>query len=127
MEIEYWYDGSKRTDYSVLLYGHKIGVSVTRAMKFKGLFTPEDAIHLLTKKLYGIIVSTTNVITAHSWEKQILHIWAPEEYIARIVEQEFHNMPDNYRANTIVILTVSKGAPWLYASGYNSLPALPSS
>eukprot|EP01102_Stenamoeba_stenopodia_P011428 TRINITY_DN350_c0_g1_i6.p1 TRINITY_DN350_c0_g1~~TRINITY_DN350_c0_g1_i6.p1 ORF type:complete len:835 (+),score=160.60 TRINITY_DN350_c0_g1_i6:3033-5537(+) len=124
MEIEYWYDGSKRTDYSVLLYGRKIGVSVTRAMKYKGVFTSEDAIHLLTKKLYGIIVSTTNVITAHSWEKQILHIWVAEEYIARIVEQEFHKMSDGYRHNTIVIITISKGAPWLYASYCPALPTI---
>ena len=60
MEIEYWPEGSKKTDYSVMLYGRPIGVSVTRAMKFKGVFTEEDARVLLYKKLFGILVSSAN-------------------------------------------------------------------
>ena len=60
MEIEYFPEQSKKTDYSVLINNKHIGVSVTRAMKFKGDFTEEDARVLLYKKLYGIIVSSEN-------------------------------------------------------------------
>ena len=60
MEIQYFPEGSKKTDYSVLLFGKPIGVSVTRAMKFSGKFTEEDAINLLEKKLLGIILSSEN-------------------------------------------------------------------
>ena len=41
MELRYYPLGSKITDYSVSIYGETIGVSVTRAMKFRGTFTDE--------------------------------------------------------------------------------------
>jgi hypothetical protein len=73
MEIEYTWN-SKITDYAVVLSGHHLGVSVTRAMKFRGVFQQEDAIRLLRKKLYGVIRSTEGVYHHHRWEKQILHV-----------------------------------------------------
>jgi hypothetical protein len=57
MELEYFPYGSKITDYSVRCFGRSIGVSVTRAMKFRGVFTIEDGVALLTKKLNGVNAS----------------------------------------------------------------------
>ena len=54
MEIAYFPLGGSITDYVCEIFGTKLGVSVTRAMKFwGGVFDEEDALHLLTKKLKG--------------------------------------------------------------------------
>jgi len=106
MEIEYFPEYSKKTDYSVTLHGHHVGVSVTRAMKFGSTFTAADADHLLRKKLFGIIVSSQNVLKGHKWEKQILHVWASHSYVADIVTEQFQKMSDSLRVDTLLVLTV---------------------
>lgn len=106
MEIEYFPECSKKTDYSVELKGHHLGVSVTRAMKFGSVFTSDDAVHLLEKKLFGIIVSSKNVLQQHGWEKQILHVWASHSYIADIIAEEFEKMSKSLLVDTVLILTV---------------------
>jgi type VI protein secretion system component VasK len=58
MEIEYFPMGGKITDFCMEIDGQPIGVSVTRALKFRGQFTEKDATSLLTKKLDGINQST---------------------------------------------------------------------
>lgn len=116
MAIEYWHPNWKKTDYSVSLYDRLIGVSVTRAMKYRGVFTPEDAQTLLYKKLNGVNVSTVGVARHDRWEKQILHVWTPDEYIAITLYREYLQLPAALRSNTVVIVTVSEGAPWLYSN-----------
>jgi hypothetical protein len=41
------------TDYTCQVFGTMVGVSVTRAMKFSGNYTIEDAERILYKKLMG--------------------------------------------------------------------------
>ena len=54
MEVEYFPEGGSITDYMVQMFGLSLGVSVTRAMKYRGgTFTEEDAEKLLNKKLKG--------------------------------------------------------------------------
>ena len=54
MEVSYFPEEGSITDYVCEIFGTKVGVSVTRAMKFRGGdFTEEDAEHLLNKKLKG--------------------------------------------------------------------------
>jgi len=60
MDINYYPYGSKKTDYLIQIYGKTVAVSVTRAMKYSGIFTNLDARHLLIKKLDGINWSTRN-------------------------------------------------------------------
>lgn len=117
MEIEYL-PGSKITDYSINLFGKSIGISVTRAMKFKGVFTEEDALRLLNKKLFGVIESTRCVIEEHSWERQILHIFAEKDYIADVLHDALNQVDPDLLSDTIVIVTVCKNAPWLF---YNNV------
>lgn len=116
MEIEYT-PGSKITDYSVRLYGHVIGVSVTRAMTFhKHLFTEQSAQQLLMKKLHGINKSTENVLDEHRWERQILHCFCQNWEIAAVMAQTLSTMDPALIADTIVILTVCRDstAPWIF-------------
>jgi hypothetical protein len=115
MEIEYM-PGSKITDYSVKVFDKDIGVSVTRAMKFskKGeLFTEEDAMKLLSKKLHGVNESTKGVVS-QTWEKQILHIWTQQEYMSDILWNTYEKMSEEIKSNTLVVTTVCKNAEWLF-------------
>jgi hypothetical protein len=118
MEIEYL-PGSKITDYSINLFGKSIGISVTRAMKYRGTFTEADGLRLLNKKLFGVIESSRCVIEEHGWERQILHIFAEKDYIADILRDCLNQIDPELISNTIVIVTVCKNAPWLF---YNNLP-----
>jgi hypothetical protein len=113
MELEYM-PGSKITDYSVDISGRPIGVSVTRAMKFSGTFTSDDALKLLEKKLKGIIQSTFGVIKRQKWERQILHIWAEKEYIRNAVIDAYHKLSNEIKSNTIIIITTVKNAQWIF-------------
>jgi len=107
MEINYWPMGGKITDYSVRMYDELIGVSVTRALKFKGVFREEDAFALLTKKLYGINESTRLVIEANKWSKQMLHIWAENKNVAEVLMKVWNKMDNKLTANTFVLITVT--------------------
>jgi len=109
MEIEYFPYGSKKTDFSVMMHGQRVGVSVTRAFHFAhdSLFTEEDAQMLLRKKMYGVIASTGNVVRRHRWKKQVLHIWTPSMNIAILLHREYKKLDVSLRANTMVVVTIA--------------------
>lgn len=79
MEVSYFPEGGSITDYTCTMFGTCIGVSVTRAMKFKGDFEAEDAKRLLNKKLNGTNYNTfpfINIITGCCGSiDQVLHRW----------------------------------------------------
>lgn len=120
MEIQYnW--GSKITDYSVFFGQKMIGVSVTRVINFNDLpgdfkpkFSVREVCRLLEKKLYGIIASTRGVYDEWRWEKQILHIFCTSLKVAQTVEQVYHNMSPDLKADTLVVLSVASKTPWLF-------------
>eukprot|EP01083_Nonionella_stella_P160693 525556_1 len=68
MSIKYWWTHWKKTDYSVCINNIKIGVSVTRAMKYNGIFDKKDALKLLIKKLNGVNESTEGVLECDQWQ-----------------------------------------------------------
>lgn len=113
MEIEYLLEGSI-TDYSVTMGGSVIGVSVTRAMKYRGVFSYEDALALLTKKLRGVLKSSENVAEEHKWTKQVLHVWVQEPYMVALVQQAYAAL-DHLWGNTLVQLTVcGENLGWIF-------------
>jgi len=123
MELEYFPLGSKITDYSVTLDGRTFGVSVTRAMKFKGRFTPSDAEELLEKKLFGVVQSSKHVLKRYRWDKQILHVFAEHEYIYDELVRAYDKLPSELRANTLVLVTVCNAStPFIF---YDHLADLP--
>jgi hypothetical protein len=78
-ETEIIYDqAGKITDLEVVLDGHKIGVSVTRAVAypFGSTYTLATATTLITDKLQDILLSTANVSEQDRWDKQVLAILA---------------------------------------------------
>merc|ERR1711997_76661 len=116
MAIRYWWNSWKKTDYSVRIRGQVVGVSVTRAMKYKGIFDRGDADKLLRKKLFGINESSLGVLEQDEWQRQILHIWATDEYIERILYDTSLDLlftePELVR-NTLVMVTVTSSW-WIF-------------
>lgn len=117
MELEYFPHGSKITDYSVTINGECIGVSVTRAMKFRGTFTTRDGEALLAKKLYGVSASTRAVVQ-ETWKKQILHVFAEHEYVAEELRKAFDLLDAETKSNTVVLCTVTSNARWIFTNWY---------
>jgi len=121
MAINYNYQRSKRTDYSISLYSRCIGVSVTRAMKYNGqqLFSSADAQVLLRKKLHGVNISTENVTEEDKWDKQILHVFTTHAYIIDILHDAFRQIQreeEQLVANTIVIVSLVKGGNFVFTN-----------
>lgn len=120
MEIEYDWMGSKKTDYSCHLDGvGVVAVSVTRALKHRGVFTSQDAYELLYKKLRCVQGSNQNVCTLHRWERQILHVWTADETIASSLAECLSALTHSPAhadlcESVFMIITVSKGAPYIY-------------
>ncbi|MFO0745583.1 MAG: hypothetical protein U1F43_07910 [Myxococcota bacterium] len=112
-ETEVVYDppSSKKTDILVSIDGLKVGVSVTRAVKFPfdAPYTVDDAKTILTKKLSDILVSSANVVPADKWVKQILHVLAYDGAHVASLETAWNALADDIRADTIVIVTVTDG------------------
>jgi len=106
----------KKTDYLALFGTHRIGVSVTRAMKHihPDDFLPTDAEALLSKKLSGVNISSEGVDPRDSWERQLLHIFAQSDAIARTLYETFTAMSSELRSNTIVICTIAPDDRWIF-------------
>lgn len=123
MEIEYDWCISKKTDYSIRHNGTRMGVSVTRAMKyikwFDPVFTARDALRLLSKKLYGVLCSTRDVVVEHGWQQQILHVFAQDRRTLTLLEQayvEIKQTQPGLISNTIVLCTLPFGADWIFTN-----------
>jgi hypothetical protein len=110
-EIVYTTPG-KITDLEVTIDGHKIGVSVTRAVQFPfgNPYTTEAATTLIQRKLEDILVSSTNVSPEDRWEKQILSVLAYDDQHADVVEQVWAGFDAAVRADTLLVVTVTNGA-----------------
>lgn len=111
-ETEIVYDtAGKITDLEVLVDGHKIGVSVTRAVAypFGAAYTLETATTLITRKLNDIQMSTANVSAGDRWDKQILAILAWDGAAADTMADAWTAAAASVKADTIVILTTTDG------------------
>ena len=110
-EIAYATTG-KITDLEVAMLGHKIGVSVTRAVAypFGNPYTVAAATTLIQRKLQDIQTSSANVSAADKWDKQILAVLAWDDAAADSVTQAWTALDAATKADTIVVLTVTNGA-----------------
>ena len=109
------------TDFAIHLFGgYPLGVSVTRAYKWrKGLLQERvpkeldvcEAKRLLVKKLEAINTSSRNVQN-YRFRKQILLVWAFTHRDATLLEQIYTEVPASLRANTVLI-TRCNGVDWI--------------
>ena len=122
-ELELLYSrGSKMTDFAIHLFGgYPLGVSVTRAYKWrKGLLQERvpkeldvcEAKRLLVKKLEAINTSSRNVQN-YRFRKQILLVWAFTHRDATLLEQIYTEVPASLRANTVLLITRCNGVDWI--------------
>lgn len=113
MEIFYFPTSGSITDFQVELEGTALGVSVTRAMCGPAKAFDEDAArNLLTKKLGGVIRSTETCCGA--WEKQILHVWAPNIQAADALNAAYASLPYSLISDTVVLVTACEGLTCLF-------------
>jgi len=111
-ETEIVYDQTgKITDLEVMMDGHKIGVSVTRAQTYPlGQPYPLDtATTLISRKLTDIQASTANVSAGDRWDKQILAVLAWDDQAADTVAQAWGMLDPSVKANTLVVVTTTGG------------------
>jgi len=75
MEVEYIWQ-YKLCDFVATIRGHRVGISVTRAMQFPDVrsMTSEQATHLLRKKLTGLVIASAGVSERHGFSTSILHV-----------------------------------------------------
>ncbi|CAH1773776.1 unnamed protein product [Owenia fusiformis] len=112
MEVSYFPEGGSITDYVCEMFSTRLGVSVTRAMKYRGEYTDEDAEKLLVKKLTGVIQATQNSL--ENWSKQILHVWATSTNVANTIIKTYHKLPEHIKCNTVVIVTIAHNSPEIF-------------
>ena len=113
MEVPYWPEGGSMNDYVVYLFNSVIGVSVTRAMNYKGdVFSVDDANKLLKKKLKGICQSSKNSMI--KWDKQILHVWLMDEKILDTLLKAWSSLDSGLKTNTVLIITLAKNSKEIF-------------
>lgn len=124
MEIEYWNDYWKKCDFICKVAGENVGVSVTRAMGYptSGCFCDRDAIRLLEKKLYGLVVARSGVWDNETFYKSILHVWCQSKRIAKLMILAYEqHIDDDLKDNIIVLLTVTtSNASFIYHDAVDS-------
>lgn len=115
MEVHYMCEW-KICDYTVEIFGHRVGVSVTRAMHFLGeeSFTPESAVHLMQKKLYGLIMARNNACDRDTFFNCILHVWCQSERIAKLLCDAHKKLSGEYTDNVLVCCTVAENCQYIF-------------
>jgi len=120
LEIVYWPKETSITDFSVLLDGTPLGVSVTRALGPPNApFDAAAAQRLLLKKLGGVVRSTETCLGA--WRKQILHVWAPTATASAAIEQAYATLPQALVSDTVVLVTTAPELPQLFTERASKL------
>ncbi len=110
------------TDLLVSIGGERVGVSVTRTYVPMPMMLTEASVRdLITRKLVGINRSSMRVLPADRWVKQILHGFAVDAASAALVERVWGALDAATRADTIVVVTTTRGGGFIYC---NPDPAL---
>lgn len=110
------------SDILIDISGTKIGVQVTRVYRPSNqTLTDADAKTTIVKKLEGINRSTVRVLPADKWAKQILHVFTANTAATDAVLRVLPTIDASLKANTIILLTQTKGGGFLYC---NPDPAL---
>lgn len=111
-ETEVIYDvEGKKTDLLVEIDGHKIGVSVTRAVTFPfgDPYTMAAATDLIDRKLDDIQLARAAANVADRWEKSMLATLAYDLQHAEVFMDAWNALDAETRADSIVIVVVTSG------------------
>ena len=111
-ETQIVYDtAGKITDILVEVDGHKIGVSVVRAVQFPfgQPYTLQNATTIIQRKLEDIQESSMNVSAQDKWVKQILAVIAYDDQHVDTVEQAYLGLAASIKADTVLVVTTTHG------------------
>jgi hypothetical protein len=112
-ENEILYDDtmSKKADLLVSIDGHKIGVSVTRAVTFPfgNPYTLEAATTLLDRKLDDILLARAAANETDRWEKSMVAVLAYDAQHASTMMEAWNGLDAATRADSLVIVFVTSG------------------
>jgi hypothetical protein len=112
-ETEILYDDpqSKRADLLVSIDGHKIGVSVTRAVTFPfgNPYTLEAATTLLDRKLDDILLARAAANEADRWGKSMVAVLAYDAQHASVMMDAWNGLDAETRADSLVVVFVTSG------------------
>jgi hypothetical protein len=114
MEVPYSTKRGPIIDYVCEMFNTTVGVSVTRAMKYKGDYSLKEAKRLLNKKLEGFIKASKK--SQLKWDKRILHIWSTSQHITNIVEQAYTSLDPEIKSNTVVFVTTATHADYIFST-----------
>jgi hypothetical protein len=108
MEIQYWCT-YKLVDYSCLVDGKRVGVSVTRAMHYihPSLFTLDSARTLINKKLYGLVVARDSVLKTQRFFHSVLHVWCQSQQIAEYMRQAYDELEGSLGVKGVMIMILT--------------------
>ncbi|MBU0552418.1 hypothetical protein KKB55_23185, partial [Myxococcota bacterium] len=111
MEVRYQGDGGKITDLLVEIDGHKVGVSVTRAVGWPrdDPYPVAQATALLEGKLSDVLASSARVAPEDAWRKQILHILAYADQHQEALRAAYEGLDPAIKADTILLITITDG------------------
>ena len=101
----------KITDILVTVDGHKIGVSVVRAVQFPfgQPYTLQNATTIIQRKLEDIQESSMNVSAQDKWVKQILAVIAYDDQHVDTVEAAWAALAPSVKADTVLVVTATHG------------------
>jgi len=103
------------SDILMSIGGDRVGVSVVRTFRSAPMVVTDEIIReLVVRKLLGINRSAMRVLPAHRWVKQILHVFAPDADNVRRVVVVWATLDAATRADTIVLVAVTRGGGFLY-------------
>ena len=105
------------TDILVRIAGERVGVSVTRMYRPAPMvITDADVRDLLVRKLQGVNRSSMRVLPEDRWVKQILHVFAASPEVADQVARVWATLDAPTRADTIVLVTATRGGGFIYCN-----------
>ena len=114
--------GSNITDNLLEIDGKKVGVNPIRIYRPSNItLTDADVKKDLSDKLTSIKVSSERVVPADKWVKQIMHVWTANAAATDAVKRMYPTIDASTKADTIVLVTETKGGGYLYC---NPDPAL---
>jgi hypothetical protein len=105
------------TDMLVSIGGTKIGVSVTRVYKPDSIgLTDADAKKILLDKFAQVNRSSERVKPVDKWQKQILHVFTANKEATDAVARVLPTIDASLRADTVLLLTETKGGGFIYCN-----------
>jgi hypothetical protein len=118
LEVEYHFHW-KMVDVVCNIYGNRIGISTTRAMRYgpDKSFSEEKAEDLLKKKLHGLIMARNCVSEKHKFNTVFLHVFAETQFMAEQLKKVYPKIIKEDESGTfseVVIIVTVYTRRWLY-------------